>query len=673
MMFLTLSKCTAPLKSGRYLLALLLAGTHLASASYAYAEAEEDSDTPPLLERNLYFGAFGGWNEPSTMGTYIGPRDAVEAQAMRANRKDYWTAGLVLGTELAPHTRADLELSYTRSKGVTYSEQSIGQLRPLNGKSEQTYLLGNIWRDLPVSNAFTPYFGAGLGLAYVNGDFEFDFERVADVRPVKFNEISLAAQVGAGVRIHMSDRWTLDAAYRAKAIFDTPLSGFGSADAPDAVTQFLDHAFHVGVQYDLAGDRVRQTWRDHADFAQDGWRDGWYVGAAGSWIDPNRSAFVSNGQSILLNYEAGRVAASAFAGIDLMDGLRAEVELHRYENRVTSYSEELGVKVDGSGQVKTTMATVNFWKDINLGRNITPYVGGGLGLGRMDADVIYDSVAEGYGVGVAMMAGVGVRMGLSENISFDLGYRMRGLLEAPVKGGIDARGGPATGFHSNGGWSAHAVHAGLVFGPGANPRFSDDDPLWDSIYLGSRKGVVIAPDIPFVLAGDVFTLSNDNGYSIGGVVGVEMPKNFRAELELNYSEYTPNELSSPDSGAFALTGESRFATVLANVWKDFDTGTRFSPYIGGGMGMGRADFMFNLVGSGNGFTDNSITFTAQVGAGMTIDLSDRVALDAGYRYRTYMLNSLIGGTPGTGVEFARSTYDNHTIHAGLNVKIGDHE
>ena len=147
----------------------------------------------------------------------------------------------------------------------------------------------------------------------------------------------------------------------------------------------------------------------------------------------------------------------------------------------------------------------------------------------MSTELVYDTIADGYGVGVGMQIGAGVRVGLSENVALDLGYRMRGVLEAPFTGAEDARfNAPPTAYHSNGGWSAHSIQAGLVFGPGANPVFLSDDSPLESVYVSAFGGAALVPSIPFIIGGDVFDFKQDDGHTISGAVGVELPRKFRA-------------------------------------------------------------------------------------------------------------------------------------------------
>ena len=71
----------------------------------------------------------------------------------------------------------------------------------------------------------------------------------------------------------------------------------------------------------------------------------------------------------------------------------------------------------------------------------------------------------------------------------------------------------------------------------------------------------------------------------------------------------------------------------ANLWFDFDTGTKWRPFLGGGIGITRADLTVGA--SDNGGTkleadDTSVSF--QFGAGVSYALTDTTFIDFSYRY-----------------------------------------
>ena len=71
--------------------------------------------------------------------------------------------------------------------------------------------------------------------------------------------------------------------------------------------------------------------------------------------------------------------------------------------------------------------------------------------------------------------------------------------------------------------------------------------------------------------------------------------------------------------------------LLLNVYYDFDlkTAVPVKPYVGAGLGWGRAEFE----GSHSSVKDNGVS--AQIGAGVNYKICEHTSLDLGYRYITY--------------------------------------
>ena len=77
----------------------------------------------------------------------------------------------------------------------------------------------------------------------------------------------------------------------------------------------------------------------------------------------------------------------------------------------------------------------NLWYDVPLSEELKPYFGGGAGIAIVDGDVGYDPVAfpdfspifDQSKVAFAFQAGAGLRWRAWENVTLDVGYRLRGI------------------------------------------------------------------------------------------------------------------------------------------------------------------------------------------------------------------------------------------------------
>ena len=71
----------------------------------------------------------------------------------------------------------------------------------------------------------------------------------------------------------------------------------------------------------------------------------------------------------------------------------------------------------------------------------------------------------------------------------------------------------------------------------------------------------------------------------GNIAGGYQLKNYRAELELNYSSFGVNK-GTFNTQPFPIGGNISKTSVLVNGYYDIPTGSKFRPYIGAGIGVG---------------------------------------------------------------------------------------
>ena len=124
---------------------------------------------------------------------------------------------------------------------------------------------------------------------------------------------------------------------------------------------------------------------------------------------------------------------------------------------------------------------------------------------------------------------------------------------------------------------------------------------------------------------------DDSALAIGGGVGYQFNPNLRADVRADWSgEY--------DIGAGA---DMSMTTVLGNMYFDFANESIFTPYVGAGLGYGWAPI-------DGGEDKDGLTYSLM--AGSSIDLSESISLDVGYRFREIIDNgadpidhSVLGG------------------------------
>ncbi len=102
----------------------------------------------------------------------------------------------------------------------------------------------------------------------------------------------------------------------------------------------------------------------------------------------------------------------------------------------------------------------------------------------------------------------------------------------------------------------------------------------------------------------------------------------RTELELNIND------KAKKSQFHDGTNEKRELennSIMLNAYYDINTGTKFTPYIGVGIGMARLKATYSD-NTGANISKHKNNVVWQLGAGISYTLTDNTALDLGYRY-----------------------------------------
>lgn len=194
--------------------------------------------------------------------------------------------------------------------------------------------------------------------------------------------------------------------------------------------------------------------------------DGWYVtGKAGAsrLVKSDVSGSATSGDASFDDGPVGLVGLGYGFG-----PFRAEGELGYRENDLKSFSGGAGA---ASGEVRTWSMMANGFYDFNVGGSVTPYVGAGVGVARVDLDGISQggtALADDRDDVFAFQAMAGLRVPLSDRLSADLGYRFF-TTQNPD---FTSTGG--TGF--SGRYRSHAVTVGLAWQFGAPAKAAQPAP-----------------------------------------------------------------------------------------------------------------------------------------------------------------------------------------------------
>ena len=196
---------------------------------------------PPLLEMTpnmhyaynpWYVGVYGGVGnfDPSTesavlfddlrSGGNLGSR-LVATSSFKSQLGEI--AGVQIGRRLSRYMRAELDFGashfdvdaqldidlFTEQRGTSDLRRDRLASIDIDADLWAPALTANVLFDAPISDFFVPYFGFGVGGAYVIGSSD-----IID------DQFALTWQVQAGVHLNLSERYQIQAGYRFQRITD---------------------------------------------------------------------------------------------------------------------------------------------------------------------------------------------------------------------------------------------------------------------------------------------------------------------------------------------------------------------------------------------------------------------------------------------------------------------
>jgi opacity protein-like surface antigen len=220
--------------------------------------------------------------------------------------------------------------------------------------------------------------------------------------------------------------------------------------------------------------------------------------------------------------------------------------------------------------------------------------------------------------------------------------------------------------------------AAAMFAGVAGPAAAADPKMPYKWYLSGFGGWTVTPDFDFSFTGGGcaavkcnYSHSLDDGYVVGGAIGVIVNSNTRVELELSKSHAKVGNDYVGTNFGFVGAGErghQDITTGFVNAW--FNTQWGFvSPYIGGGIGFGVVDAKLSTTnGAGLQYSGRDVGMAGQLGAGLRMPVGSNFELDLGYRVRGVLDITV---NPGAGINATAINSENfitHSFQAGLTVK-----
>ena len=160
----------------------------------------------------------------------------------------------------------------------------------------------------------------------------------------------------------------------------------------------------------------------------------------------------------------------------------------------------------------------------------------------------------------------------------------------------------------------------------------------------------LTTDIPIDIS-----LDAETGFGLSGAAGYRFD-DARIELEIAYNNNNVEGITVNDLDEIPLDGDIESFQFMLNGYYDVPTQSRFSPYIGGGIGVATLtvdDVEVDVPGLGNlALDDTGASFVFQVKAGVGYEISDRASAFLGYR---------LYGLPGQNFEAFEADFDADTV------------
>lgn len=157
------------------------------------------------------------------------------------------------------------------------------------------------------------------------------------------------------------------------------------------------------------------------------------------------------------------------------------------------------------------------------------------------------------------------------------------------------------------------------------------------------------------------------GYVVGASVGVRFLEYFRGEIQITYNKTDVDNLSVQGEPSTAKGGLSMLA-IMANGYVDWALDFGITPYLGAGIGWGKADFSARNRSGPNQteIDDTDSVFVWNVMVGATVPIGQNLEFSLGYRYLASE-DLRLAGRVGTEPRRFDSEFDAHQVLAGFRI------
>ena len=577
-----------------------------------------------------------------------------------------FSGGLFVGSYLGYGLRGELAVDLLHFDTSLASDGAAGDT--IVGDATSVAFTASLWRDLPGIGPLTPYVGLGVGIARTMSEYVQDNFNRNGYEGDDFSPVGLA---GAGVRFDVTERLTADFGYRFMSVMNTrDIQVLPTTSNQDyGLGNFTSHQFTAGLSYRFGDEN--NGFGEPPVFSAPTYVGGFFgsTWTADGHVGSDES---EQGKTIFAN---PRAAVGVFAGTEIAPSLRGEIEIS-YQRSEADRVQANGIAdadIPYTGRFNQTFVLANLWQDFGQGP-VTAYAGGGLGFAHVGFDVAGLRESSGstplsfdgsQGV-FAGQFGAGFRYEAAHNLTFDLGYRMRGALGVVLPNALDDSNARVSLY-------SHTLQLGASYAFGASDEDGETVKTDNDSYVSAAIGTAFHP-VGEMFANQTHPLFFDAPVSLSLAYGHRLTDNLRAEVELGALLFDGGSTrdDAADDVVSAIDGGVAQFSVMTNYWADLDLGL-VQPYAGGGFGLAltSTDLEFAEGASTTSRTvldqDFAPSLALQAGLGVRVPVTESVLFDVGYRYRT-AVDVFSNGTRFDGFPDRQPgtiTYESHGVQVGL--------
>jgi len=152
-------------------------------------------------------------------------------------------------------------------------------------------------------------------------------------------------------------------------------------------------------------------------------------------------------------------------------------------------------------------------------------------------------------------------------------------------------------------------------------------------YVSGSAGLAIPNDLDVTGGGTDGSISFETGPAVNLALGYKFAFGLRTEIEGGWLQTKVDKLSVGNTSvSTTASGDNIVWTGTVNAFYDIKTGTAFTPYVGGGIGVGSIDNATFTVAGVTGDTGSSTDFAWLLEAGFAYQVSPNLSIVPSYRY-----------------------------------------